>query len=284
MRLKGNFQSAFFLFASVLISTLSYGQSCGTVVTPASLQAQQSFMPGYFGCEQINTLNREFQMTVHIVEDSLGNTGYDESQLEDALALLNEMFSPIGFSFRICEVRRIEDFQFQDYRSAEDRENLLGMYYQVNTINVYLVNSIIADSGIEAAGLGTFPGGSDTVWITKETMNGQVYTLPHEMGHFFGLYHTFETEVGGPELVDGSNCETAGDLVCDTEASPTDDPDDFEDCNYIGNPATDSNGDFYVPPANNIMSYVPAECRCRFTPQQYNRMIEQYLQFRTNLW
>jgi hypothetical protein len=104
------------------------------------------------------------------------------------------------------------------------------------------------------------------------------------MGHFFGLLHTFESDTG-QELVDGSNCATAGDLVCDTEANPTDDGEDFEldsDCNYIGQPAIDANGDFYVPPSKNFMSYSP--CKCEFTTQQYNRMVEQYLQFRNYLW
>ncbi|MBL0071623.1 MAG: hypothetical protein IPP34_07360 [Bacteroidetes bacterium] len=39
------------------------------------------------------------------------------------------------------------------------------------------------------------------------------------MGHFFGLYHTFETQFGS-ELANGSNCATTGDLVCDTLPIP----------------------------------------------------------------
>jgi phage-related protein len=105
------------------------------------------------------------------------------------------------------------------------------------------------------------------------------------MGHFFGLYHTFDQDFG-VELVDGSNCETTGDLVCDTEADPTDEGDHlpYPDCNYTGPYMTDANGDYYVPPTNNIMSYYSFDCICRFTPQQYNRMLEQYQQFRSYLW
>jgi predicted Zn-dependent protease len=44
-------------------------------------------------------------------------------------------------------------------------------------------------------------------------------TLVHEFGHYFGLYHTAETYFG-VEKVNGENCHTAGDRVCDTPADP----------------------------------------------------------------
>jgi hypothetical protein len=39
------------------------------------------------------------------------------------------------------------------------------------------------------------------------------------MGHFLGLLHTHEDSFG-KENVDGTNCRTAGDLLCDTKADP----------------------------------------------------------------
>jgi hypothetical protein len=87
-------------------------------------------------------------------------------------------------------------------------------------------------------------------------------------------------------LANGMNCETTGDLVCDTAADPDPegncDPDDK--CNYTGTPVIDANGDWYVPPTDNYMSYYGSPCRCRFTPGQYNRMIQQYLTNRSYLW
>lgn len=249
----------------------------------------QSFMPGYFGCEYINQTDRTLSITVHIAQDSLGNTGYDEADLVEPIEFLNETFSPIGLSFKICEIREMENFQFDEFVSEEELEDIEGMYYQQNTINLYLVESIDHFEFGDVAGFARFPGGSDIVFATKGSMQGPSQVLVHEMGHFFGLFHTFETEPEGVEaleLVDGSNCETAGDLVCDTEADPNDEADNnpAPDCNYNGQPAIDANGDFYVPPTNNFMSYYSGDCTCRFTPQQYNRMLEQYQNIRNYLW
>lgn len=45
--------------------------------------------------------------------------------------------------------------------------------------------------------------------------------LIHEIGHYFGLLHTFETVTSlTREKVDGSNCANAGDKICDTPADP----------------------------------------------------------------
>ena len=52
----------------------------------------------------------------------------------------------------------------------------------------------------------TAAGGNDT-------------TLSHELGHYFDLYHTHETSFG-TECPSGSNCQSAGDMVCDTPADP----------------------------------------------------------------
>jgi|JI9StandDraft_2_1071091.scaffolds.fasta_scaffold00513_21 hypothetical protein len=84
--------------------------------------------------------------------------------------------------------------------------------------------------------------------------NARIHVLAHEFGHQFGLSHT--DNLFNPELVDGSNCTTAGDQLCDTQADPgligaaDVDP---SSCTYIGN-ATDANGDVYDPPLTNIMS------------------------------
>ncbi len=102
-------------------------------------------------------------------------------------------------------------------------------------------------------------------------------TLTHEMGHYFNLYHTFELSFGS-ELVNGSNCINAGDLVCDTPADPYL-PISFyrldSSCSYK-NITQDSLGLEYHPLTNNLMSYYNSSkrsCINSFTNGQYSRML-----------
>lgn len=262
-----------------------YGQhKCGTTLEGTE-EARARFMPGYFGCNYIKKTDKTLSITLWIAEDSLGSIGYNLTDLQEPMDFLNEIYEPIGIAFQFCDTIFMENFQFNDFVSEDELDEMLAMYYRPNTINLYLTQNVDHAPFGQVGGFAALPGGDDIIVMRKSTMVDQSQTLVHEMGHFFGLYHTFETEFGD-EFVDGSNCEETGDLVCDTEADPNDEADNlpFPDCNYDGFPEIDDNGDYYVPPTNNFMSYFSNDCRCRFTPQQYNRMLEQYQQIRFYLW
>jgi len=95
--------------------------------------------------------------------------------------------------------------------------------------------------------------------------------MPHEMGHFFGLFHTHRS-VEGKESIMRENCETTGDHLCSTPADPG--PlygvyIDYTRCEMIG--YEDENGYEYKPMVNNYMSYYyPCYRRAfAFTEEQY---------------
>jgi hypothetical protein len=103
----------------------------------------------------------------------------------------------------------------------------------------------------------------------------------HEMGHLFGLPHTFETAAGN-ELVRRSNCQNAGDGFCDTEADPYGSGEVAgAPCDFQPGPK-DANGNYYTPPLDNFMTYFKP-CRCRFTQEQYNFMALTFILSGTQL-
>ncbi|MCF3109076.1 GEVED domain-containing protein [Niabella sp. CC-SYL272] len=112
--------------------------------------------------------------------------------------------------------------------------------------------------------------------ILGQQMSPGAPTLTHEMGHAFGLYHTFE---GGNEVscpVNGS-CSEDGDKVCDTDPVK----------NLLSIPcpaATDINPCTNTPygtAQNNIMGY--GACLNRFTQGQSDRMMATLLTARGGL-
>lgn len=105
---------------------------------------------------------------------------------------------------------------------------------------------------------------SDKAWFNKST-------LAHELGHFFGLQHTFgkvTSENATLEKPDGTNCIGEGDFICDTPADPNGRTD--KNCNYTGKYA--KNGVQFKPQVSNYMSYYPNSCKNEFTKGQYNAM------------
>lgn len=225
--------------------------------------------------EELPCLNKRFSVVVHIVKDSLGEANVTEADINGELAGVNDKFDEICVSFEVCEFRYIDNFQWDtlDAVGGVEWNQMLTAHHEAYRINIFYVNHIIDPPGV--AGFATLFGINNTqgggICIVKP--GG---ALLHEMGHYWGLYHPFETS-NGIELVDGSNCETAGDLVCDTPADPYvqfNPSSQYEtDCIFDAE-LQDVNGDWYDPDVGNIMSYY--DCSCHFTYDQYVRMANTY--------
>ncbi|TNE57550.1 MAG: hypothetical protein EP344_11050 [Bacteroidetes bacterium] len=243
----------------------------------------QSYM---FQHESLPCLNKKFTIVAHIFRDSLGNAGADEMQIRQALADANPFFAPICASFEICEFRYHDNWQ-HDVLEDPDTEipQVKTKYHADYRINMYFVTFFTSDDNAcglsDLNGIGSAAGTG--IVLRKDCINAR--TFAHELGHFFSLLHTFEGN--GTELVDGSNCDTEGDLICDTPADPYVageplanyvDP----DCKFI-NTQTDANGDYYNPDLGNIMSYYECDT-CGFTWEQLNKMAQAYLTAGVKFW
>ncbi|HEX8314633.1 MAG TPA: M43 family zinc metalloprotease [Flavisolibacter sp.] len=117
-----------------------------------------------------------------------------------------------------------------------------------------------------AGGYATLPpGGGPTDGIVVTALGTM---LAHEMGHYLGLYHTFE----GLDCRN-FNCDTDGDRVCDTP------PDASVSSSPCGSPGNSCNTDTLsgltadLPDMiSNFMDYSSAACQNAFTQGQADRM------------
>jgi hypothetical protein len=229
----------------------------------------------------IPKINKEFLLVVHVVLDKDSIPNFAIAELQNLLPTVNTIYSPIGVSFKVCEVRFIYNFQYEDLKNGYAQE-IDNTYRAGNRINVY-VSSLVkkqVPNGRDVCGLGSLgavsSGIGGGVYLGKGTCLTAL-VVAHELGHYFGLFHTFEGE--GTELVSGNNCTTEGDLVCDTPADPYIDGDSFgnyvDNCHFIST-RKDAEGNYYDPDLGNLMSYYPCSC-LTLTRGQYIRMVETYL-------
>lgn len=234
-----------------------------------------SLFSGFSPRSELPCLDKRFSILVHIVRDSLGEPNVTEADIQAEVDGVNDYFDDICVSFEICEFRYIDNFQWDTLEELGGIEwnQMLTAHHEAFRINVFYVQHIIEPAGVAGfAPLGGINNTSgDGICVTKP--GG---ALLHEMGHYWGLPHTFETG-NGLELVDGSNCQTAGDGFCDTPADPYvafDPSSDYEtDCIFTAQ-LQDANGDWYDPDVGNVMSYY--DCACHFSYEQYLHMANTY--------
>ncbi|MDO8368810.1 MAG: M43 family zinc metalloprotease, partial [Saprospiraceae bacterium] len=156
-------------------------------------------------------------------------------------------------------------------------------------VNVWVVKSIFsAVQGTPYAGYATLPfshgSNFDGIVIGAEYTGSsflqQNTVLAHEMGHFLGLYHTFEGSCPNDD------CLQQGDRVCDTPPDQA----TFSSC-YFNSCHTDIDAPAPNPltmdvndMTENFMDYSPWSCVYRFTPGQSDRMLQLSESLRSSLF
>lgn len=272
-----------FIFAtifSLIIVTSTQAQQieCGTNAAPDPIFFQK-YNQYKASSKSTSSSILYIPITAHIVRTSAGTGGLTVNQLHDAIGTMNTYYINANIQFFICNsINYIDNSLFFDFDN--DDEDLLADNNDVdNTINIYFTNTIVSN-GNGLCGYAYYPGGPDRILMANDcTTNGS--TLSHEMGHFFHLPHTHGGGNSPDEFVNGTNCQTAGDFICDTPADPTLSNSSVNTaCIYVGNDL-DPNGDPYQPEVKNIMSYSRKNCRNLFSIEQYE-IIEYSSQFERN--
>ena len=274
-------------FTLLTASLIAQPQSCGTQIHATDANRlnrsnrawleHQKHASGRSG-----TSMEMVPVQLHIIRTSAGTGGISAVEFEAALDRVNEMFLPAQMQFYQCNaINYIDDDTYYSYDYSE-MAALDAAHSVSNLINIYSSETVTSGAS-NICGHAQFPGGLDFVMLANScTKNGS--TFAHELGHYFNLYHTHETFFGN-ELVDGSNCGAAGDVLCDTPADPqlsSTSNVNSGGCTYYGTD-TDANGDAYAPDTTNFMSYSAKNCRYSISDDQKSRMLFSLQNDRTNL-
>lgn len=227
----------------------------------------------------------------HFVRTDAGITNLNMASLNNAIAICNQYFINAGIQFYLCGTpantpNYINKTAMYDWNTAAfNRDSITAANNVNNAHNVYFSNNL--------GGAGGFSFGMTQSKVNNRTfiLNGQAEdgkTLPHELGHYFNLSHTFNNSnsstISYRELVTQNtveiaprlpaNCSTTGDFVCDTPADPYNLSGGYlSSCNNTGAgiTAVDANGDHFMPSPTNVMNYYFCSPYI-FTVQQYLRM------------
>lgn len=212
---------------------------------------------------------------VHLIKGPNGQLA-DSNLISKHLININERFDTINLKFEICGgFNVIDQPDYYVLNSSEEQYELVSSNNDPETIDIFYVGG---ETYRGYCGLATLGWNSDGYIIMVCNTES---TLIHELGHYFNLPHT-HSDLFGKELVDGSNCEIAGDQICDTPADPNLSGKVNFNCEYTGI-EKDANGMSYSPLLNNIMSYSMSNCRDEFTENQNQRM-RYYYETHTNLF
>jgi hypothetical protein len=212
----------------------------------------------------------------HVINKGTGiaNGDIPQSQIDDQMAVLNAAYANTPFTFTLAGVDRTTNatwYTMAPGSTAEKNAKAALRKGGAETLNLYS-----AKPGGGLLGWATFPSNyqaqpkQDGVVILYSSVPGgnsapynEGDTGTHEVGHWLGLYHTFQ---GG--------CKNPGDSVSDTameKSAAYGCPVGRDSC--AAKPGLD--------PITNFMDYTDDSCMNTFSAGQTTRMDQMHAQYRT---
>ncbi len=225
----------------------------------------------------------------HLVAQNDGGGRVPVSRVLDQLCALNRDFESLDIQFYIKGGFNLLDNSAVYDDHVPTINTIMTFNQDPDAMNIWVVNDATPsndnDVGIT---LGYYDPRKDWIVVNRDYINDNNSILTHEVGHFFSLIHPHNgwdsepyrdedkpapaTSPGGvlTERVDRSNCDVAGDYLCDTPA-------DYNGlgigCDFSLN-IFDPDSTLIDPDETNFMSYFLA-CRreeYQFSPSQKDIM------------
>lgn len=271
------------LFAADTPATPTKFYRCGTPPPTPSEKIQANRVITALRTHRVNFQGRTVvPIRFHVIHQ--GGQGYlPDSQLKAQVALLNRIYAPASFQFTIADVNLHENDVWFTNEPGTDAE--FEMKTELGTDTAGSLNIYTAEPGGGLLGYATFPWwyadspqldgvvlhhasfpNPPRPWVQQPWPYDLGMTGVHEIGHWCGLYHTFQ---GG--------CEAPGDDIPDTA---------YEENAATGCPLQQPSaclGETRFDPVENFMDYSDDACMKHFTPLQYQRMKDMVGYYRYQL-
>jgi len=259
---------------------------CGTNHDPLKIAAaERDFRSRVTKSEDVSRANVAggvINVYFHVINKGSGiaNGDISTAMIDSQMSVLNNAFASWGWSFNLAATGGIDrttnaTWYNGCYGSSETEMKNALRKGTADDLNIYSCNP---SGGI--LGYATFPSsyasapGRDGVVLLYSSLPGgsavpynEGDTGTHEVGHWMGLYHTFQ---GGC----AKNTTGGGDFVADTpaERSPAYGcPLNRDTCNSAG-----------LDPTTNFMDYTDDSCMFKFSSGQDVRMDSQFTTYRLN--
>ncbi|MGE3173863.1 MAG: zinc metalloprotease [Planctomycetota bacterium] len=216
---------------------------------------------------QITVLNEDFRA----LPGTAGAGGFD-TEIEFFLATTDPLGNPTNGITRHSNTTWFGDTGSYWTSIAWDTQRYLNIYTN-NAGGGGVLGYVPGLPQSASSGLGTTADRVVCLWSAfgRPAAGGAPYnlgrTMTHEVGHYLGLYHTFQSGCGT------ASCYTTGDRICDTNAE--------SGPRFGCTPSAVSCGN--VDPVRNYMDYSDDACFTNFTAEQAARMRCTIANYRPNL-
>ncbi len=218
----------------------------------------------------------------HVIRDNNGNGDVSDAMIDEQIKVMNEGFTgdlggaKTAFTFVKAGVDRYNNTSWfrVGFGTAAERD----MKETLRKGGADTLNFYIANLGDGLLGWATFPQDytsdpkMDGVVVLNASLPGgsaapfnEGDTATHEVGHWLGLFHTFQ-----------NGCNAPGDLVKDTPRVRTP---NF-DCQAAVDSCPSDDGTPRSDLLDNFMDYVEDRCMDKFTPGQATRAARYFTNFR----
>jgi hypothetical protein len=243
-----------------------------------AMEADFNFRRSVLGAVEANVTGGPISVYFHVITNTSGQGNVSDADIGKQISVLNGAYNGWGWSFTLVSTDRTANNSWYTCTGGTCETQMKNALRKgtADDLNIYANNM-----GGGLLGWATFPSSynsnpkNDGVVILTASMPGgsaapynKGDTATHEVGHWMGLYHTFQ---GGC----ARNATSGGDLVADTpaEKSPAYGcPVGRDSCNRLAG----------VDPITNFMDYTDDACMDRFSSGQDARMDSMFTTYRYN--